>query len=134
MLKAARRISTQLDISGFCGFDFVPWENTGKAYLLEINPPATQIDHLVLRLGGDLVAGLRAPVGHTPLRERPVVTERNTIALFPQAPAQDCENELVAGVYHDLPHDEQGLADAYGKGPRRAGVVSRAAPRGGKIR
>jgi hypothetical protein len=127
MLDAARRIVGHLGISGFCGFDFVLEEDTRNAYLIEINPRATQINHLVLRAGGDLVAMLRARVGGRPLRERPVTTERDTIALFPRAQAGGGESKLIADAYDDLPYGEQGLVDAYLARRRKPGGLSRGA-------
>ena len=48
MKAAARAIVRHLGLSGMCGFDFV-LDATGAAHLIEINPRATQVNHL--RLG-----------------------------------------------------------------------------------
>jgi predicted ATP-grasp superfamily ATP-dependent carboligase len=45
MIAAARTIVKKLQLSGFHGYDFVLEDGTGRAYLIEINPRATQINH-----------------------------------------------------------------------------------------
>jgi carbamoylphosphate synthase large subunit len=84
MFKVAHDVVRWLGISGFCGFDFVIEETSGQAYLIEINPRATQINHLTLGAGRDLAAALRARVADEPVGESQAVTGRDTIALFPQ--------------------------------------------------
>src|SRR4029077_5329358 len=48
MSTAVKKIVRRLGLSGFAGFDFVIEDRTGKAFLIEINPRATQTCHLQL--------------------------------------------------------------------------------------
>ena len=57
MEAAARAIARRFDLSGLHGLDFIR-NAQGKAYLLEINPRATQTSYLAFGPGRDLLAGL----------------------------------------------------------------------------
>ena len=56
---AVRLLARELQLSGFHGLDFVLEQETGAAYLIELNPRATQLGHLNLSAAGDL-AGVMA--------------------------------------------------------------------------
>ena len=56
---AIRLLARELQLSGFHGMDFVLEQDTDAAYLLELNPRATQLGHLNLSAHGDL-AGVMA--------------------------------------------------------------------------
>jgi hypothetical protein len=84
MLETARRVVRHLGMSGFCGFDFVLEEPSGRAWLIEINPRATQINHLPLGTGHDLPTAIRARIVGEPIPETLSMTDRDLIALFPQ--------------------------------------------------
>jgi hypothetical protein len=113
MYEAARSVVRRLGISGFCGFDFVIEETSGQPYLIEINPRATQINHLALGAERDLAAALRARVADEPVRESRAVTDRDTIALFPQEWQRNPESSFLHTAYHDVPRDEPALVQAY---------------------
>jgi hypothetical protein len=49
MITTVRRVVKWLGVPGFLGFDFVLEEGSGRPSLIEINPRATQINHLVAR-------------------------------------------------------------------------------------
>jgi carbamoylphosphate synthase large subunit len=113
MYEAARCVVRRLGISGFCGFDFVIEETSGRPFLIEINPRATQINHLALGPGHDLAAALRARVADEALRESRAVTDRDTIALFPQEWRRNRESSFLHTAYHDVPNNEPELVQAY---------------------
>jgi len=113
MLETARRIVGRLGLSGFCGFDFILEEGSGRAVLVEINPRATQISHLALGLGRDLPAALRARVANQPVKNRRAVTEQDLIALFPQELARDPASPFLGRAYHDLPREASALVEAW---------------------
>lgn len=99
ILESARRVVRHLGISGFCGFDFVLEEASGRAWLIEINPRATQINHLPLGTGRDLPTAIRARIAGEPIRETLSATDCDLIALFPQelkteSPKQPSLNDL----------------------------------------
>ena len=114
MMETARRVVGRLGVSGLLGFDFVLEETTGRARLIEINPRATQIDHLALGPGRDLPAALRAGLANVPLRESCAVTNSDTIALFPQEMWRDPRSRFLLTAYHDVPREAPELVAALG--------------------
>ena len=62
MSIATERMARRLNLSGMHGFDFMLESQTGNAYLIEINPRATQVGHLTLGLGRDIPAALYSAV------------------------------------------------------------------------
>ena len=109
MSVAAGKIVRRLRLSGVHGFDFMLEEQTGNAYLIEINPRATQVGHLALGAGRDIPAALYAAVSGEAVQLAPKVTEKETIALFPQEWIRDPESPLLRSAYHDVPWEEPEL-------------------------
>jgi hypothetical protein len=112
MAHAAETMARELQLSGLHGFDFMLEASTGKAYLIEINPRATQVGHLTLGEGHDLPAALYAAVTGQTVQARPKITEKNVIALFPQEWMRDPESPFLQTSYHDVPWDEPELLRA----------------------
>ncbi|MGD0931374.1 MAG: ATP-grasp domain-containing protein [Candidatus Korobacteraceae bacterium] len=112
MAEAAEKIARRLGLSGLHGFDFILEEGTGKAYVIEANPRATQVCHLQLGAGHDLPASLYTLVTGEPLGNVTSVTDREVIALFPQAWVQNPSSEYLQSGYHDVPWDEPELVRA----------------------
>lgn len=108
MDEAARAIAKQFRLSGFHGLDFIR-DASGKLFLIEINPRATQICHLALGEGRDLPAALVAAFEGRTVAPRPVVTDASVIALFPQSVGHAAHH---AGAYHDIPADDPALLHA----------------------
>lgn len=121
MLTIARRVVGALGMSGFCGLDFIIEQGSGDAVLIEVNPRATQINHLALGRGRDLVAALTARVADRPLHERAAVTDRDTIALFPQEITRDPGSSFLMTAYHDVPSNEPALVRFYSSRSSRRG-------------
>jgi biotin carboxylase len=112
MSKAAEIMVRRLNLSGLLGFDFILEADTGHAYLLEINPRATQVGHLTLGVGRDLPAALYSAVSGESLQPAPIVTGKDTIALFPQEWIRDPGSEFLRSAYHDVPWEEPELVRA----------------------
>ncbi len=110
--KAVETAVRRLGLSGMCGFDFMIESTTGYAYLIEINPRATQVGHLTLGVGHDLPAALFAAVSGQPIRPAATATENRTIALFPHEWARDPKSEFLRTGYHDVPWDKPELVHA----------------------
>jgi formate-dependent phosphoribosylglycinamide formyltransferase (GAR transformylase) len=110
MMDAATRIAARFGLSGFYGLDYMR-DGEGKVFLLEINPRATPTSHLALGPGRDLAAALLAALGH-PVPDRPAVTRKDCIALFPQELNRDRSSPHLATAHHDLPLDDSRLAAA----------------------
>lgn len=105
MCKATETMARRLQLSGLHGFDFV-LDADSKAYLIEINPRATQVGHLTLGAGRDLPASLYAAVTGKPVNDAPKLTEKETIALFPQEWLRNPASVFLHLGYHDVPWDE----------------------------
>jgi ATP-grasp domain len=106
---AVDKMVRRLNLSGLHGFDFMLEEQTGKAYLIEMNPRATQVGHLALGLGRDIPAALYAALSGKVVQPAPRVTENQTIALFPQEWIRDPESVFLRSAYHDIPWEEPEL-------------------------
>ncbi len=113
MSAAVETMVRQLKLSGLHGFDFMLEAHTGAAYLIEINPRATQVGHLTLGAGRDLPAALYSALSGAELRTAPLITESDTIALFPQEWMRDPESPFLQSAYHDVPWDEPELLRAF---------------------
>jgi len=109
MSAAAEKVVSRLRLSGVHGFDFMLDQKTGNAYLIEINPRATQVGHLALGPGRDIPAALYAAVSGEEVQPAPRVTEKDTIALFPQEWIRDPESPFLRSAYHDVPWEEPEL-------------------------
>jgi hypothetical protein len=109
MAAAAETMVRRLQLSGLHGFDFMLGNDGQPAYLIEINPRATQVGHLNFGAGYDLpVALIAALTGATP-QPSPTVTENDVIALFPQEWLRDPASPYLRTGYHDVPWDQPEL-------------------------
>ena len=109
MSAAAEKMARGLNLSGVHGFDFMLEEQTGNAYLIEINPRATQVCHLAFGSERDIPAALCAALSGKDAQPAPIVTEKDTIALFPQEWTRDPESQHLQSAYHDVPWEEPEL-------------------------
>jgi hypothetical protein len=103
MAAAAEVVVRRLGLSGFYGFDFMLESETQHAYLIEINPRVTQVGHLNLGPGRDLPAALYAALSGKEIQSAPKITEKDTIALFPQEWIRDSQSPFLQSAYHDVP-------------------------------
>jgi ATP-grasp domain len=85
MIDAAKRIARRLSLSGFFGLDFVIEKGTGGTYLIEMNPRCTPPCSASFGEGRDLVAAIWAKLTNQLVHHRPPLTDKTTIAYFPQA-------------------------------------------------
>jgi hypothetical protein len=126
MSATAEKMARRLSLSGVHGFDFMLEEQTGNAYLIEINPRATQVCHLALGAGRDIPAALYAALSGKDAHSAPVQTEKDTIALFPQEWTRDAESQFLQSAYHDVPWEEPELIrDCVSKRRKQASWYSR---------
>ncbi len=109
MSAAAEKMTRRLNLSGLYGFDFMLETKTGNAYLVEINPRSTQVGHLSLGPGRDIPAALYAALSGKAVEVAPRITEKDTIALFPQEWIRDAESPFLRLAYHDIPMEEPEL-------------------------
>ena len=109
MSAAAVKMVKRLALSGLNGFDFMLETDTGHAYLIEINPRATQVGHLTLGPGHDIPAAITEAISGESIQPAPKVTQNEIIALFPQEWIRNPESEYLRSGYHDVPWEEPEL-------------------------
>jgi hypothetical protein len=119
MSAATQKIARRLKLSGMHGFDFIRETRTGNAYLIEINPRTTQVGHLAFGPGRDLPAALYAAVSGEAVHVAEMVTEKDTIALFPQEWIRDSASPYLRSTYHDVPWEAPDLVLACIRSRRR---------------
>lgn len=110
---AAVLIVKELNISGFCGLDFIIQEGTGTPFLIELNPRATQLGHLKVGQSADLAACLcKALLGET-FASAPDPSAEETIAFFPQIPLEQFKKlqSSYGDLIHDIPREDAELTE-----------------------
>jgi biotin carboxylase len=112
MLQAMQRVARATGVSGLCGFDFMIDEKTGTPLMLEMNLRPTQLAHLPLGPGQDLVAAYLREMLGMQAEDRPAATADQFIALFPKEIERDPASEWFARAHHDVPWESPGLVRA----------------------
>jgi hypothetical protein len=109
---AVRRLARKLQLSGFHGLDFVLEQGTNAAWLVELNPRATQLGHLSLSPQGDLAGVMAGKLRNAPPDEM-VASENQiltgAIAFFPHTLKTDPTCAYLSEGYHDIPWEEPAL-------------------------
>lgn len=127
MTEAARAIVRTLKVSGMIGCDFIIGED-GAAKLIEVNPRATQINHLPCSEGSALPDSLcKAANGQSPSATG-AAAEWDEIALFPQEWQRDKASPYLTTIRHDVPEDEPSFLSFYGYLPQREKAASLSEP------
>ena len=107
---AVRLLARTLQLSGFHGLDFVIEQGSDAAYLLELNPRATQLGHLNLSAQGDLAGVMaRKLKNEAPDTISENEIQNSAIALFPFAFKSNPGSVYLHQGYHDVPWDEPAL-------------------------
>jgi hypothetical protein len=104
VMDAAAKIARRLSLSGFFGLDFMVEEETGSAFLIEMNPRCTPLCHLRLGMGRDMIGALSAVLTEKPIGEQALITHNDLIAYFPQALFTG--GSFFSSSYYDVPLDE----------------------------
>ncbi|WP_298829534.1 ATP-grasp domain-containing protein [uncultured Piscinibacter sp.] len=109
MDEAVRRLVQGLGLSGLWGVDFMLEASTGAAHLIEMNPRATPISHLVPQPGHDLPAALLSALGAWPAAAGRAAIGHEVIALFPGECRRDPASLHLRMDHHDVPWNEPDL-------------------------
>jgi glutathione synthase/RimK-type ligase-like ATP-grasp enzyme len=109
MSEAARRVVARLRLSGLWGFDFVLDRNSDAAWLIEANPRATPVCHLVPHDGNALPAALLSPLTGQPAPAVPPTSSEGVIVMFPGEWRRDPASPALHAHYHDVPWTEPDL-------------------------
>lgn len=108
MHEAAIRLVRRLRLSGLYGLDFRIDENR-RAWLIEMNPRATQSSHLSVGNNGDLVGSLVSAVSGRSACAKTQVTSSPIVAFFPNQWKKDPASGCLTAGYHDVPWSEPEL-------------------------
>ena len=115
--QAARLLAFRLGLSGFHGLDFMLEDETGAAYLIELNPRSTQLGHLRMAGQGELAGMIAARLGADPGTEStPDCKIGSAVAFFPQAFIWNPESAYLRTAYHDVPWEQPALVRELMKG------------------
>jgi hypothetical protein len=108
--QAERLLARRFMLSGMHGLDFVLEEGTDAAYMIEMNPRATQLGHLNLFPQGSLAHALAAKaMKDTALPTGSRRIHGDTIVLFPMAWKTNPANPLLTEAFHDVPWEQPAL-------------------------
>ena len=107
MEAAIRTVVAEVGVSGFCGFDFMV--DGEKPLLIEMNLRPTQLAHLPLGPGRDLVAAYVREIVGVEVADRPAATATGVVALFPQEVKRDVASRWLREGYHDVPWGQEKL-------------------------
>ncbi len=109
--SASKLLAQRFKLSGLHGLDFVIDDATQAAYLIEMNPRATQLGHLNVSPHGNLADALVTRLMNR--ADSPVSGTRriqnDTIALFPHAWKSDPGNQILTTGFHDVPWEQPAL-------------------------
>jgi hypothetical protein len=84
------------------------------------------VGHLALGAGRDIPAALCSAVSGEPVRVSSPITEKDTIALFPQEWIRDSASPYLRSAYHDVPWEEPELIrDCIGAREKQRSWLSR---------
>jgi hypothetical protein len=111
MLVAIQKMARCLHLSGLYGFDFILERESGRPFLLEINPRATPTTHL-RTAAGSLPFALRLALTGEGKRPEPLYKVGDQIALFPQEWIRDHASEFLRASPLDVPWTEPGFIQA----------------------
>jgi predicted ATP-grasp superfamily ATP-dependent carboligase len=108
--QAARLIAFRFQLTGFYGLDFMLDDETNAAWLIELNPRATQLGHLRLDGQGDLAHLLAAQLGASVDPSQTAdCASGSTIAFFPQAFHWNPKSSYLRAACHDVPWEQPSL-------------------------
>ncbi len=111
MVRAARRMTEKLGLSGFQDFEFMLDADSGQATLTEINPYCVAPMYLNAGPGHDPVDALcRRWLGRPPARQTPVHPGR-LIAYFPQSWMADPSDPMLETGAYDMPVQDPHLVN-----------------------
>jgi hypothetical protein len=111
MEEVARVLAARFGLSGIQGLDYIR-DEFGMVHLIESNPRATQSSALALGPGHDLVAAMAGCIAPTARGARPLVTENQVFALFPQEWRRDPHSAWLRTAHLDVPWDDPGVLKA----------------------
>lgn len=114
IFSAGEKLAGALGLSGFFGLDFLLDAESGKLVLLEMNPRATQLGHLMLDHAENAPSTLAAALWSAMTGDAQYATKlaritKERIAFFPQATVLATDDAALRTAWLDEPTDEPDL-------------------------
>lgn len=109
MIRDARKLAQKLQLSGFCGLDYVIEKSSRVPYLIEVNARCTQLGHLPLAGGRDLAGALCGKLTGRINEVGRDSIEGKVVAFFPQAERFATGRTISEAEYKDIPQDQPRL-------------------------
>ena len=125
MLRVAKILVADLQLSGFIGLDFIISGDTNVHFLLEMNPRATPLAHVRVKAGGDLVGALCEALSWRKLSTAQEI-ESEIIAYFPFDTQGHTEHDGLGTPHCDIPIGAPALvAEMLRESWRNRGLLAR---------
>ena len=125
MDEVAAATAERLGLSGFFGLDFIIEASSGRCFLIEMNPRATQLGHIRVR-GADLMSRLVEAAGGDVSSSRSFPDHGPVIAFFPQALRFLEKDVTLEGLPIDIPWSEPELVEELLRPPwTKRGILAR---------
>jgi hypothetical protein len=117
--SASRLLAGKFMLTGLHGLDFILEDSSKAAYLIELNPRATQLGHLKVNSNGDLASLISGRLSGSvaPADLSAACIRDDTIALFPSAWNQNPRSPYLSSAYHDVPWEEPELVREFMRPP-----------------
>lgn len=107
MTQAAALLAQSLGLSGLHGFDFI-LDRAGRAWLIELNPRATQLSHVAADDRSSVAEILALTKLDRPVPDQPPLPAGQTVAFFPGAWCS-ASPTAAQSTFQDVPWDEPDL-------------------------
>lgn len=113
MKLTTEKIAELLKITGPFSCDFIVDDETGAAYLIEINPRPTTVFHLGYLFGVSFASSFGAIIDGTPRIQNDDAPEGKEVALFPKELIRDLRSPRLTTAMHDVPWAYPGIVVHY---------------------
>jgi predicted ATP-grasp superfamily ATP-dependent carboligase len=97
-------------LNGYAGFDYIV-DETGRAFLIEVNPRLMPTGHFSDAFGVDLTAALLAAMRREPA-PKSTFPRHEYVALFPNEWVRDPQSTYLQTAFHDVPRDDPAVEAA----------------------
>lgn len=113
MKTTTDKIGRLFRMNGPFSCDFIVANETGKAYLIEINPRPTTVFHLGHLFGVSFAHALAAVIDATPQIQADSPQTDREVALFPKELYRDRNSSRLTTAFHDVPWSYPAIVTHY---------------------
>jgi hypothetical protein len=112
LFQFAKIVTEKLCYNGFGSLDFLLEEKTNKIYVIELNSRPTPPCHFSSEVvTHDLCSILYKTINQIEVEMK--TFKPFTVAMFPNEKRRDPESPFLTEAYHDIPHDDESLLNAF---------------------